>query len=211
MLMHLIANKEVYSNWFSPEQFGLELKAKNIRLMRDRLGLPERYKPGTFQAGASASRVIESDLDPFLVIKETPLTAQVTNLNDLYFMNDFYTDESISPEIISQQELSGRIRHPIRIANAKYPYAINISKGLKVYPDTISKITVNYYRKPLTPTFLTTVDVNGDLVYNPSSVELEWKDENKLDILHLILEDVGVNIERQEVSALAQKLVEGGK
>lgn len=210
-LLHLVANKDVNSNWLTPEQFELELQAKNIRLMRNLLGLPERYQPGTMQAGASGSTTLEDDLMPFLVLKTENLVNQETNLTDWYYVNDFYTSLSVFPEIISQQELSGRIRSPIRVATEKYPWAIRTQKGLKVWPDTVTQITVSYYRKPATPTFNTTVDPGTGFLQYSASTELEWRDENKMDIVYMIMQDMGVNVEKQDLSQLAQKLVEGGK
>lgn len=210
-LLNLVANKDVASNWLTPEQFELELQAKNLRLFRDRLGLPERYQPGTTQAGASGTTVIENDLMPFLIVKEVNVVNQETVVSDWYWINDFYTEQSLFPEIISQQELGTRVNSPIRIATEEYPWAIRVNAGLKIYPASITKATLSYYRQPATPTFNTTVNtVTGYLEYAPST-ELEWRDENKLDILHLIMQDMGVNVEKQDLSQLAQKLVEGGK
>lgn len=210
-LLHIVANKDVVSNWLTPPQFELELQAKNIRLMRDRLGLPERYQPGTMQAGASGSAILENDLMPFLEMKDFTLTNQETNITDWYFINDFYTPNSVFPEIISQQELSTRIKSPVRVATERYPFAVRVAKGLKIWPDTVVEANVSYYRKPTTPTFNTTVNLTTGALEYATSVELEWRDENKLDILHLIMQDMGVNIEKQDLQQLAQKLVEGGK
>jgi len=212
-LLHLVVNKDIYSNWIKPEEFELELKAKNIRLLRDRLGLPERYVPGTANAGPSATSIIETDLDPFLELKDVTVTNQETIITNWYFINDFYTSSSIVSEIISLQELSSRLRHPIRVEDTKYPFAIRTNKGLKIWPESITSATVSYYRRPTDPIFSTNVNSQtGELEYDSTaSFELEWKDENKLDVLHLILQDMGVNIERQDVEALANKYVEGGK
>jgi hypothetical protein len=211
-LLHIAANKDVKSNWLTPPQFELELNAKSIRLMRDRLGLPERYQPGTFSGGADASRVIETDLTPFLKDGEVDVASQETNITDWYYIDTFYTPDSVFPEIISRQEIPTRVKHPTKTPTIKYPVATIIAKGLKIWPASVEKATVIYYKKPTAPVFKTTVDDEGFLVYDASgSTELEWRDENKIDILHLIMQDLGVNIEKQDLEQLAQKLVEGGK
>jgi len=212
-LLHVIANKDVYSNFLKPEQFELELISKNIRLMRNLLGLPERYQPGTMQVGASASRTIEIDLLPFLRNRDVAITNQETSLSDWYYINDWYTDDSKSADIVSQQELGMRINHPIKKATIKYPFAMITSNGLKIWPDTVSRINISYYRPPNDPVFVTSVNATtGELEYDEvSSSELEWADHNKLDILHMIMQDMGVNIERQDLEQLANKLVETGK
>lgn len=214
--MHGVAGKDVYSNWLKPSRFDLELKRGNIRLMRDRLGLPERYEPGTMKAGGSASRIVETDLAPFLVDIPTagiPVSNQKVTLANWYYINDFYTEKSLDPEIISQQELGSRINHPVRVATEEYPWAVVMKEGLKIYPSTIDKVFVSWYRYPKEPVFATTVNTaTGSLEYDTTnSVELEWRDENKLDILHLIMQTMGISIERPDLEGYAQKLVEGGK
>lgn len=211
-LLHIAANKDVMSNWFTPAQFQLELQAKSIRLLRDRLGLPERYQPGTFSGGADASRVIETDLLPFFVESIQQVVNQETSITDWYYIDTYYTRNSIFPEIISKQEVPGRINHPTKKPTEEYPAAIVVAKGLKIWPNTVTSATVLYYKKPKDPVFATTVNADGELVYDAAnSTELEWRDENKLDIIHLIMQDLGVNIEKQDLQQLAQKLVEGGK
>ena len=212
-LLHLVANKDVYSNWLTPAHFELDLISKNIRLMRNLLGLPERYQPGTMQAGASASRTIEIDLLPFLRNRNVAVTNQEIQLSDWYYINDWYTDDSRSAEIISQQELGMRINHPIRKATTKYPFATIIENGLKIWPATVTRINISYYRPPNEPSFVTSVNTtDGSLEYDEvTSTELEWADHNKLDILHMIMQDMGINIERPDLEQYAGKLVEGGK
>lgn len=212
-LLNVVANKDVNSNWLPPTEFDVELKKGNIRVMRDRLGLPERYQPGTFQAGSGASRVIDTDLAPVGVISEQTLTNQETNISDWYYIDGFYTKTSRFPEIISRQMLGTRLNSPRKTPNEKYPVGIIVKGGLKVWPDTLDKITVIYYKRPTEPVFKTSVNpATGELMYSSAnSVEMDWNDEVKIDVLHLIMEDMGVNIEKQDLEQLAQKYVETGK
>ena len=211
ILLHTVANRDVYSNWFPVDKFNVELKAKNILHMANRIGLPERYQPGTMRHGASASRKIEKDLLPFYILKKLEAVEQEIYVSDFFYIADFYTDESISPEIIAHQEFGQRINHPLRQATAEYPWAVLTQTGLKIYPSTITEAYVIWYRNPQEPNFITTVSSNGELVYDEiSSTELEWSDENKLMILHMILQDAGIITEKQDLEQLAQKLTETG-
>jgi hypothetical protein len=211
-LLHIAANKDVMSGWFTPEQYQNELLSKNIRLMRDKMGLPERYRPGMFASGSGATRMIETDLVPFYVDAPQTITSQESNISDWYYINSFYTADSVFPEIISNQELANRIKHPTKTPNTEYPAAIVVKKGLKIWPASVTRANIIYYRKPKDPKFVTSVNADGELIYNAAnSVELEWRDDCKIDIIHLIMEDLGVNIERPDLEQLASKLVEGGK
>ena len=213
-LLHIVANKDVHSNWLTPEQFDLELKKGNIRVLRDRLGLPERYQPGTARFGSGATRVIDTDLAPIQAEKEVTFANQVSaNLDNWYYIDDFYTSTSVFPEIISRQMLGTRLNSPRKKPNEKYPVAIVVKEGLKIWPETITKATVVYYKRPTEPSFLTTVDTStGEMIYDSvNSAEMDWNDEMKIDVLHLIMQDMGVNVEKPDLEQLAQKLVETGK
>ena len=211
-LLHVAANKDVMSNWLTPEQFQTELQAKSILLMRDKLGLPGRYQPGTFSGGSGASRVIETDLVPFYVDSTQAISNQQTDISNWYYINSFYTDDSVFPEIISNQELATRINHPTKTPTSDFPVAVIVDKGLKIWPASIVSANVIYYKKPKTPVFKTSVNDDGELVYDAiNSVDFEWRDECRLEIVHLIMQDLGVNIEKQDLEQLAQKLVETGK
>jgi len=211
LLAHTVANKDVLSNWFPVDKFNAELKAKNILHLKNRLGLPERYQPGTMRAGASASRQIEIDLLPFLVKKQVQVLSGEAIVVDFFYINDFYTDVSIAPEIISQQELGQRIRHPLRKATSEYPWAVITQKGLSIQPSTTTEVYVSWYRNPQEPNMVTTVDSDGIMTYDQlNSTELEWSDTNKLAVLHMILQDAGIITSMPDLEQLAQKLTETG-
>jgi len=214
-LLNFIVNKDMYSQAMNAGDFSLELKAKNIRHLRKRLGLPENYTPGV--VGTGVNRMTETDLAPFFVEGVYPVnatTGEVT-LPNWYYVEDYFTATSRTSDLISKQEASSRLRNALTKPTAKDLAAYIIKKGMKVFPfgvGGVTAVTVLFYRKPVEPSFmLTTNPVTLEYEYSPLSVELEWEDGGKLDILHMILAELGFNIERQEVSQYAMKLVETGK
>jgi hypothetical protein len=212
-LLNFIINKDVYAQAIKPDEFDLELKSKNLRHFRKRLGLPETYIPGTANEGAGVTRLTDIDLLPFLV-EETlnPVSGIITLADNWYYPNDFYTDISISSDIISLEEVSNRLRNYITQPTALHPCAYIVPQGLKVFPVTITNVTVNYYRTPQTPVFQTTINVDLELEYDTvNSVELEWDDASKFDILSMILQEMGVNVERWDLQQIAAKLIQQGK
>lgn len=213
-LLNFIVNKDVYSRAITPDQFDLELKSKNLRLMRKRLGLPETYIPGAANEGAGVNQMTDKDLLPFLVEQTLNPTAGVLVLTTgWYYILDWYTTTSITSDLISYEEVSNRLRNYITAPTALHPAGYIVPTGLKVYPTTITGVTVIYYRKPVTPVFATTINSTTlVLEYNVAgSVELEWDDSAKLDILNMILQDMGLNIERGDVQQMAAKLIQTGK
>jgi len=212
-LLNFVVNKDVYAQAMSEPEFQLELQSKNIRHFRIRLGLPEGYKTGDVTKAVETTRMNQSDLVPFLVEGSFASVAGIVTVTGWYYILDFYSASSRSSDIISYQEISSRIRDAQTAPTTKDLAAYIIKEGLKVYPTTVTPVSVLYYRKPVDPIFKTTIDpVTLQLAYNPvSSVELEWDDGNKLDIMHLILQDMGINLSRGDVVQFANKVVETGK
>jgi hypothetical protein len=213
-LLNFIVNKDVYSRAITPDQFDLELKSKNLRLMRKRLGLPETYIPGAANEGAGVTRLTDTDLLPFLVEQTlNPVSGIITLTTGWYYILDWYTTTSITADLISYEEISNRRNNYITKPTTLHPAAYIVKQGLKVLPTTITGVTVVYYRKPVDPVFTTITDPTTlRLTYDPNnSVELEWDDGSKLDILNMILQDMGLNIERGDVQQMAAKLIQTGK
>lgn len=212
-LLNFIVNKDVYAQAMSEGEFELELRSKNLRHFRVRLGLPEGYKTGDVTKAVESTRINQSDLTPFLT------TGSFANVNGLvtvtgwYYILDFYSASSRSADIISYQEFSSRVRDPQTKPTAKDLVAYIVKEGLRVLPATVTPVSVIYYRKPVDPVFRTLTNPQTlELEYDPvNSVELEWDDANKLDIMHMILQDMGVNIVRGDIVQYANKLVETGK
>jgi hypothetical protein len=212
-LLNFIVNKDVYSRAITPDQFDVELKSKNTRLMRKRLGLPETYIPGAANEGAGVTRITDTDLLPFLVEQTAnPVSGIVTLTSNWYYILDWYTATSITADLMGYEEISNRRNNYITKPTTLHPAAYIVKAGLKVLPTTITGVTVIYYRKPADPVFATTVGADLRLAYDAgSSVELEWDDGSKQDILYMILQDMGVNIERGDVQQMAAKLIQTGK
>ena len=182
-------------------------KLKNLRHFRSRLGLPEGYRTGSVTQAVETTRLNQTDLSPFLVINDFTPVAGVVTISDTAYILDFYSDTSRSSDIISYQEISSRLRDPQTAPTTTDLVAYIINGGLMVYPTTLTKVYVVYYREPVDPVFRIQTNITThEMEYNSSgSTELEWDDGNKLDIMHMILNDMGINISRAEVTQYATK------
>lgn len=213
-LLNFAVNKDIYAQAISPPEFQLELQANNMRHFRKRLGLPETYIPGQANEGAGVTRLTDTDLLPFLVEgTKTCVEGLVTLTPAPYYILDFYTPSSISSEIIGIDEKSSRLNNYITKPTTQHLAGYLVMNGLKILPVTMKgTLYVSYYRKPVDPTFVTTTDpVTLELTYSNTSVELEWDDGSKLDILNMILQKFGLNLSRADVMQMGAKLVETGK
>jgi len=212
-LLNFVVNKDVYAQALSESEFENELVAKNLRHFRNRIGLPEGYKTGASISGVETTRLNQSDLVPFLEDKTVTVTNGLATLADWYYINDFNTTSSRSSEIISYQEYSARFNDALLKPTTKDVVAYVVKEGLRVLPSSIKSIHAFWYRKPKDPVFKTKVDpLTLALTYDVAgSVELEWDDGSKLDILAMILAEMGINIQRTDVAQYATKLIETGK
>lgn len=212
-LLNFVVNKDVYAQAMSESEFDLELKAKNLRHFRNRLGLPEGYKTGAVTQAVETTRLNEIDLSPFLTESEVNVVNGKATLAGMKYPSDFYTATSRSADIISRQEISNRLNDPQTKPTSKDLCAYIVQGGLKVFPTDTPKINVIYYREPAAPVFvLNTNEDTLEFEYDANaSTELEWDDANKLDIIHMVLNDMGINIARPDVTQYATKLVETGK
>jgi hypothetical protein len=212
-LLNFAVNKDVYAQAMSQDEFDIELKRGNMRLFRSRLGLPEGYRTGSVTQAVESTRLNQIDLTPFLTESEITVVAGIAPIPGVSYVLDFYTSTSRSAEIISYQELSNRRKDAQTTPTAVDLAAYIVKGGLKVLPSTTTKVNVIYYREPVPPVFKTTTnETDLTLEYDSAaSTELEWNDGCKLDIVHMVLADMGLNISRSEVTQYAEKLIETGK
>lgn len=216
-LCNLIVNKDVYANAMSDSEFDLQLKAKNILLFTSKL--PSEKSINSQLVGTGVSRASQHDLAPFLI--DTTFSISGTGFVNtiglyepgLYYLEDYWTATSKTSEIISLQEVAARLASYIKPPTSTDLVAYIVEGGFKILSVTSGTVYVLGYRLPEIPIFAVTTDETTlVMTYNSgASTELEWSDGCKLDILYLILQDMGVSMERQDVTQLANKLIQAGK
>jgi len=211
-LANIIVNKDIYANAMSDSEFDLQLKAKNIQLFTSKL--PSEKSINSQQIGTGITRASQHDLSPFLITPNTfTATAGKISVPTAKHIEDFYSATSKTSELISLQEVSSRLSSYIKPPTATDLVGYIVDGGIQLLNVTTGTYTVLAYRIPANPVFaVTTNPTTLVMTYNSgASTELEWNDGCKLDILFLILQDMGVTIERQEVTQLANKLITVGK
>jgi len=83
------------------------------------------------------------------------------------------------------------------------------SDSIFVYPDSITSVTLYYYTFPTDAVVAYTTDPATLLqTYDTAnSTETGWEDTELIDIAYMILRDLGINMERQDITAYAQNIV----
>lgn len=238
-LFLFLANKQQLSGYLSIPDFALELKSKNILLLRERLGLSNDYGVGQplSRQQKGQSTLLDDQTRIFKKKGSVTFSGGVATLPSDYFRYDALLIDGAydGVDILFGAELGTVLNSSIDYPTEEFPYATFYQDKLEVYPSTLLTGTLYYYRTPATPVFDYYIDAAAEIQYlavgesytlqagetysdgttsgtkNSISVELEWDDDNKLDILYMIASDAGLNLMRQDVTQYAMLKKDQGK
>ena len=216
-LVNLIRNKDLEGEDITASEFQTLINAQSKLLFAEKLGVPNLYQLNApiERRGVNVSRKIAGELRPFYV-RETVLI--VGGAADFSSKSIGYID-AIEPSSISGRgidelfgdEVADRLGSAVVAPTADDPCMEWTSSGdsVLVYPSTITSIILKYYTfPPDAVVVLTTNATNLREEYDSvNSTELLWDDEQKIEIAYRILRDLGINMERQDVTAYAQNIV----
>lgn len=214
-LIDTIANKEQSGAW-SPAQYNTVFAAVNYDFLKWRVGLPENYTVGNPQAAIAwqVSAKITDDVKDLIVKKDITIDGNgYFPIPDDYFAfsswryryiensecdeQPFFKDYKI--DVLSDNELNEVLDNTITPPTLTYPKSAYYSYGLKVYPESISKILCTYLRIPKTPKWTFTI-VDDEPVFNPSDLTLqnfEYAPSCLVDIANLCMIKLGVNLREE--------------
>lgn len=218
IVVEVLRNKKV-SYSLDGSVFGVLLHSAQLKHLKRKIGLPEDYSPGVpiSRQVMGISRKVIHDLAPFMV---SSLTDQVSVgldadgailLPDDYFYFDYLTIFSNGAYVSSADFVTTKEYN--QLAGSSFPVTINepvaMLQGtvIKVLPSiTGYSFDLGYIKMPAEPVYA----VDSSLGYNKynsgDSVDLEWDDVNKLDILAILLSDMGVIVGRDDIVQVNEKV-----
>jgi hypothetical protein len=170
----------------------------------------------TYQPGRPISRVeignnqhISQKLSPFI---DTPSTLTVDasgNSNfptDLVLVNAMYKTDMSRIRFVQQDSLYSYLQNPIDPV-ANNPIFLIEKTKFQFYPITLGTAKISYVKKPTAAKWNFTEDANGRHIYNPTgSQNLLWADIDQWEIIARVLRLIGVNLNAQSVSQLANEV-----
>jgi hypothetical protein len=221
-IVNYLINKSQTGNTFGVDEFNTELNYASKKLFKRRLGMPEEYElnaPITKQSYALTSRILES-LSHFVINDNLKFVGGVTaKPADLIYplgmieniasnASDCSVDiEPVLVELVDESEYMMRKTSSLTPINVFYPVYRILGDNLVISPKTITRTEYSYLRLPTDAVVAVTLEANYNEVYDAAnSVELEWNDLDKLEIISIILGDVGLNLRSSDIMAASEQL-----
>lgn len=191
----------------------------SLKQFKKKMGLPEEYQPGQPlpRQAYEVSPIISHDLEPFKVIVghqdgDTRLTVDTDGFIELpddyfYYSSMVHAVDMIDKQLrlVPDEEFDKLVGDPLIAPNDRNPIA-NLQFGyIRVAPKTITEVAFTYLKRPTKPVYRTKTTNRYRQYDDVNSVEFEWDDINRFDILHLMLFDLGINLQRNDIVQYAQK------
>lgn len=112
-------------------------------------------------------------------------------------------------EVVVDDEWSTRLAAAVRRPTLRYPilkFVQSTVRQVQVAPTAIVQMKLRYYKKPIKPVFEYTTDANNNIIYNPTtSVQSEFPDLAQEEVINMLLEKVGINLNFTELQNYADK------
>lgn len=224
-----MSDGDLKKGMITPAWFEEQLHYNSMLLFKKKLGLPEHFNPGTpiSKQAIGDSIVTDVELQPFKTS-----THYITNNS----LQTSYFDALQLPPLFAFPVPNGlylkfvhngvQMTRPIRLMktgrfnsvlsstifrpNPTFPAADIYGGHLRVSPSQLGYIHFEYFKYPTSPKIVVSSTDGVTYQYSPMSVELEWNDSNKLDILHMVMMDAGFSIARQDLMGYAESKKERG-
>lgn len=226
-LVQLITAEKGVKFEYTQEDYDDLLHLAQMKHYKRKLGLPEEYSPGMplpTQAFEVTQRITE-DLRRFKVTmgwkKSTPI--KTDSNGHLAYPSDYYMISVLSWNIVrgskvyernikvlSDLEYQSKVGSVVKKPTVFFPVANLQSDHIRISPEKKTNINMVYLRTPKRPV---TVIIDSDDFLEidiDNSVDLEWDYLNIIDIISILLGDMGIAINSQNVAQYAQNNKERG-
>jgi hypothetical protein len=206
-LVNYIANKEG-RGYIPPAKFNLCARQSQLEFLSVRIGnLKALSRSGHAPFGYKSNRRVDVDLRPFVY---GPITIPIDNQGNFVYPYGYIWPDAIHKSDFREikdidSDEYPRIKHSSLLApNADYPIVIFRNPMGFIDPYSIGSFQMSYVKEPVNPVWAYT-EMNGEPVFNAgASVDFIISRINFLEITALILEKVGVNLDKTELINYSQ-------
>lgn len=207
----------------SADEFCRLLHFVQLKLFKRKIGLPEEYRPGQPIPAQvyEISKVITDDLAPFKVIMGGDDPALVLDEDGVGSLPaDFFYPSTVTykyikesgevlfkeVELLSDKEWNKRIASFVKRPSRKYPIANIYGSKIRTYPTTLRYVDFVYLKTPPEPVYGTAYG-KGYHVYDPNtSTELLWNEVNQVDLIGMLMNELGINISNADLVTYSDKI-----
>lgn len=234
-----IANKTAFGGYANTDNFNLSLKVNNVILLRELTGITNDFNFGApvSRRQKGMSYLLDDKTNRFKKKSTIVFSSGIGALPNDYFRFDSLRTEGAQEdvELLFSGEVSHRLSNYIDTPDSDFPACEIIGTNIYIYPTTITTGSLIHYRPPATPIFDFYIDAEGNIKYlavganytlqagevgsagqtsgsvASLSSELEWDDVEKIDIVWLCLKQAGINLSRQDLYQISDKIQSEGK
>lgn len=192
-------------------QFNILIKKANLEKFKRSLGMPEEFM-GAQPTSRSMYEMSQRITDSMRVFKTYDSALSVVG-GEATLPADYFYATSISysyqskvrpVEVLTDAQWGWRQYDANKVPTLKFPCARFLSSKIEFLPTNVNSVQFSYLRLPATPVAVYTLQ-DGVMTYSAgTSTELEWDEVDQLDVVHLLLLDLGVVMDPSSIVQYAQ-------
>jgi hypothetical protein len=224
-----ISRKERNGLSCTPEEFNSILQVVSLKQFKRTYGLPEDYQPGqaipriAFELNQLVIDRIhrhivrKGDPDDIPLMPDTNGQALIpadychyASLTYRYSADGVVTERPV--DVLTVDQRAKRLVNSITAPTKKNPCCCFFKDYIEFYPKTLQYVNFIYLRLPVTPVYGCLIDANDVETYDPlTSTELDFDAENHMEIVNLLIQEMGINLSDDRLEAYAQKQTREGQ
>jgi hypothetical protein len=198
--------------YLAPDDFNMAINAAQRQYLNFLTGETAEFNQGTRrpQGGFSNDVTTGGSLSNFLkegtLTITTQLAAQPTDFYKISAMRT--TDDDYAIKRVGADKIYAYVNNPIDTPTLTEPIYTEIGSNFKFWPSTLATAKIVYFKKPVDAKWAYT----GDLVYDSgNSVQLEWPENDHMDIVYRTLGIVGINLKDGDLIRVSQTVKNDGQ
>lgn len=195
-------------------EFWIDKSSSSFFTKDELCALLDTHQMGLFtdySSKASVNQRIKEAMVPFrtkydFATTDTPagvITVSVAGVEFERLLDIQVGDEPVG--IPNEDERAYRLKSQIDPVTATNPICEIIGVGIyQLYPKTPNAGTVTFYRRPKKPAYATTGSGRGAAFDATNSQNLEWKDQQKIEVCVRALASLGINLSEADLAQYAE-------
>lgn len=146
------------------------------------------------------TQIITDDIRPFIA-NPTGLTIDgsgQTPYPTLYCYGSTIRSGTKKVQLVDDSVLNDKINDPISPPTVDYPICSFYKDYIQFYPITgLASVKITYLKFPVKPTYAYTIEFERFVYDDDNSVDIEWGEQNHLEIIIRTLSYLGINLREQ--------------